>query len=129
LNDSANFQRTGWTVFAYWWWNEGWKTRAPVLNQKWPRSLRTVMAYDRVWTPINPGTYFAPYDDQSNHPAGHGQSNWGAGANYLLLDASVTWEKLDDGNVYLYGTRPSGLGTGGHDYYHNFVVGAKLRWP
>jgi prepilin-type N-terminal cleavage/methylation domain-containing protein len=132
-DDSLNFQRTGWTVWGYWWWNEGWKTRAPVVNQKWPRSLRSVMAYDRSWTSLHTGYYYDQpgFDDQSNHLAGNGQGypKYAAGANYLLVDGSVTWENLSDGNVYFYGTRPSGIGSGGHDYYRNFVVGTKLRWP
>jgi prepilin-type N-terminal cleavage/methylation domain-containing protein len=135
--DPFNFMLTGWTVGPlYADWNFGWKTRAPIPNQRWPRSLRTVMAYDRTWTPINPGYYYdqgdnvTGFDNQSNHLAGHGEGTpkWAAGANYLLLDASVTWEKLDDGNVYLYGLR-NGVGPGMKDYYRNFVVGTKLRHP
>jgi prepilin-type N-terminal cleavage/methylation domain-containing protein len=134
--DSNNFQKTGWTGgFLYADWNFGWKTRAPVVNQKWPRSLRSVMAMDRSWAPsINDGEYYydqAGFDQESNHRVGTGQGApivWAAGSNYLLIDASVTWEKLDDGNVWRYGLR-NGLGPGMRDYYRHFPVGTKLRHP
>jgi prepilin-type N-terminal cleavage/methylation domain-containing protein len=117
----------GWTI-SYWDFTGGRHNRSPVPNlYKHMRSSKTVLAYDRSWTPTNPGYYYdngdnlTGFDSQSNHlSSGQGAPKWAAGANYLLIDGSVHWEKLDDGNVYFLG---------GHDYYRNFVVGEKLRYP
>jgi prepilin-type N-terminal cleavage/methylation domain-containing protein len=139
-NDGTNFQGTGWTVGPlYADWNFGWKTRAPIPNRKWPRSLRAVMAMDRSWANStvalgNDGEYYydqTGFDLESNHRVGTGVGApvvRAAGSNYLLMDASVTWDKLDDGNVWRYGLR-NGLGPGMQDYYRHFPVGTKLRHP
>jgi hypothetical protein len=128
----------GWTS-SYWRWNDGFKTRAPVYNERAPRSPKTVLAYDRSWTAFSPGYYYdqghppTGYDSQSNHMIGTGEGFpypvFAAGASYLILDGSVHWEKLDGGNVFRYGQAPDGTGAGGHDYYRTFVVGTKLRHP
>ena len=112
----------GWTS-SYWGWQQTFQSRDPVPNiNRFRRSSKTVLAYDRSWTPSNPGVYYdyPGYDGESNHANGGGVGSpvWAEGANYMLLDGTVMWDNLQ-GSVALTG----------HDYYHWFVVGEKLLTP
>lgn len=131
----------GWTV-TYWYWGTSYQNRSPVPNLNLPRSSRTVLAYDRSWTSVNPGYYSdrGNFDEESNHANRRGDGypyvsganayvlKYAEGANYLLLDSSVTWSNLDDpGQVFFLGWQNNGGYS--HDYYRTFVVGANLKNP
>jgi hypothetical protein len=127
----------GWTSSYYAWNGLGnSQNRCPVPNVlKFRRSSRTVLAYDRSWTPVNVGYYYdqGNFDEESNHANQRGAGNpyiWSGntyvlkyadGSNYLLLDGSVTWSDLRTaGSIYAIG---------GKDYYRTWVAGANLRTP
>lgn len=119
---SPAYSYYGWTI-TYWNFTPSFQNRSPIPNiDKFRRSSKTVLAFDRSWTPTNPGVYYdyPGFDSQSNHPKGSvGSSLWAEGANYLLLDGAVVWDNLTGSVGFI----------GGHDYYRAFIVGQRLLYP